>query len=174
MIGGGAIDWANHANLAGRMIEEQIDFNKAVETVVDYLNRNTNGNNWNNTLLIVTADHETGYLWGDGRVEDSTFFDVNNNGVFDHGVDYAHVKDNGVSNLPDVWYHSGNHSNTLVPFYAKGAFSELFHKCVVGKEPNLRAIYNLDRSWSGKYIDNTCVFKVMEEASLNKDHGRGK
>jgi alkaline phosphatase len=168
MIEGGAVDWANHANLVGRMIEEQIDFNKAVEAVVRYLDKNTNGNNWNNTLLIVTADHETGYLWGDGRVAGSTFFDVDGNGTFDHGIDYAHVKDNGTGNLPDVWYHSGSHSNSLVPFYARGASSELFKKCVIGKDPNLAAVYDLDETWNGRYIDNTCVFKIMERASLVK------
>jgi alkaline phosphatase len=164
MIEGGAVDWANHANLAGRMIEEQIDFNNAVKAVVDYLDNNTNGNNWDNTLLIVSADHETGYLWGDGRVEGSTFFDVNGNGVFDHGVDYAHVGDNGPGNLPDVWFHSWGHSNSLVPIYANGAGSELFEKCIIGNEPNLQAIYNLDETWSGDYIDNTCVYHVMSGA----------
>lgn len=161
VIEGGAVDWANHSNLAGRMIEEQLDFNKAVEAVVAYLDRNTEGNNWKNTLLIVAADHESGYLWGDGRVKGSTFFDVDKNGRFDHGVDYAHVKDSGAGKLPDVWYHSIGHSNSLVPLFAKGAGSELFEACVVGLEPNLRAIYGLDSSWSGNYIDNTCIYRVM-------------
>ncbi|KAF0219890.1 MAG: alkaline [Geobacteraceae bacterium] len=169
MIEGGAIDWANHANLTGRMIEEQIDFNNSVQAVVDYLDSNTNGNNWDNTLLIVTADHECGHLWGDGRVLGSTFFDVNANGVFDHGVDYAHVKNNGVGVLPETWYHSGSHTNALVPLFAKGADSELLANHVVGTENNLKAIYNLDDTWSGKYIDNTGVFHVMNTASLATD-----
>ncbi len=166
MIEGGAVDWANHANLAGRMIEEQIDFNEAVKAVVEYLDNNTNGNNWNNTLLIVTADHECGHLWGDGDVEGSTFFDVNGNGVFDHGVDYAHVKDNGVGNLPGTRYWSTQHTNALVPLYAKGARSERFNRCDNARDRNLRAVYNLDRTWSGKYIDNTCVYDVMKSAVL--------
>ncbi|HEX2967020.1 MAG TPA: alkaline phosphatase [Syntrophorhabdaceae bacterium] len=172
MIEGGAVDWANHADLAGRMIEEQIDFNRAVQVVVDYLNRNTNGNNWKNTLLIVTADHETGYLWGDGRVAGSTFFDVDGNGVFEHGVDYAHVKNNGKGNLPEVWYHSTGHSNSLVPLYAHGVSIELLHGCIVGKEPNLRKIYNLGKSWNKRYIDNTCVYEVMERAALKSEKPR--
>lgn len=166
MIEGGAVDWANHADLAGRMIEEQIDFNNSVKAVAEYLDNNTNGNNWDNTLLIVTADHECGHLWGDGRVAGSTFFDVNGNGVFDHGIDYAHVKDNGVNNLPDTWYHSGSHTNALVPFFAKGADSDLFVNQVIGTESNLRALYNLDESWDGKFIDNTGVYHVMKTASL--------
>jgi alkaline phosphatase len=167
MIEGGATDWANHSNQAGRMIEEQIDFNKAVEAVVDYLNHNTNGNNWQNTLLIVTSDHESGYLWGDGRISGSTFFDVNGNGIFDHGTDYAHVKDNGAGKLPEVWFHSIGHSNSLVPLFAQGSGSELFDRCVIGMEPNLQALYNLDKSWTGQFIDNTCVYRVMERAALS-------
>ncbi len=174
MIEGGAVDWANHADLAGRMIEEQIDFNDAVQAVVDYIDNNTKGNNWGNTLLVVTADHECGHLFGDGRVAGSTYFDVNANGVFDHGVDYAHVKDNGPGVLPETWYHSGSHTNALVPLFAKGARSELFNKCVAGKEQNLKAIYNLDDSWNSKYVDNTCVYRVMAEGSLGADEGLKK
>jgi alkaline phosphatase len=174
MIEGGAIDWANHANQAGRMIEEQMDFNKAVEAVVDYLNQNTNGNNWGNTLLVITSDHESGYLWGDGRIEGSTFFDVNGNGTFDHGIDYAHVKNNGAGKLPDVWFHSGNHSNSLVPFFAKGAQSDLIKNCEIGIDTNLKAIYKLNDTWTGKYIDNTCVFRVLEGSSFIKMEASGK
>lgn len=163
MIEGGAIDWAGHANQLDRIIEEQIDFNNSVQAVVDYLDNNTNGNNWGNTLLIVTADHETGYLWGDGT---GSFFDVNGNGIFDDGIDYAHITDKGVNTLPGGKFYSGDHSNSLVPLYAKGARSERFNHCMAGKNENLRAIYNLDESWNGKYIDNTCVYEVMKNASL--------
>jgi alkaline phosphatase len=165
MIEGGAIDWANHSNLVGRMIEEETDFNNSVQTVVDYLNAGTNGNDWSNTLLIVTADHETGHLWGDGRVAGSTFFDVNGNGTYDFGVDYAHVKDNGAGVLPDTWYFHGNHTNALVPLFAMGAGSELFADYVIGVEGNLRNLYNLDSSWSGQYVDNTSIFEVMTKAT---------
>lgn len=169
MIEGGAIDWAGHAGQLDRIIEEQIDFNNSVQAVADYLDNNINGNNWGNTLLIVTADHETGYLWGDGT---GTFFDVNGNSTFDALVDYPHVKDNGAGVLPGGMFYSVflnnayQHTNSLVPLYAEGARSSEFNECVVGKEPNLRAIYNLDDSWSGKYVDNTCVFTVMKSASL--------
>lgn len=169
MIEGGAIDWANHADLTGRMIEEQIDFNDSVQAVVNYLDNNTSGNNWDNTLLIVTADHECGHLWGDGRVAGSTFFDVNGNGMFDHGVDYAHVKNNGIGALPETWYHSTSHTNALVPLFAKGADSDLLANHVVGTDANLKAIYDLDNSWNGKYIDNTSIFHIMNMASLATD-----
>ncbi|MDT8380410.1 MAG: alkaline phosphatase, partial [Desulfotignum sp.] len=165
MIEGGAVDWAGHANQLDRVIEEQTDFNNAVQAVIDYLDNNTNGNNWGNTLLIVTADHETGHLWGDGK---GSFFDVNGNGIFDDGTDYAHVTDKGMDNLPGVKFHSGNHTNALVPLFAKGARSEAFNFCVEGRDPNLKAMYDLDESWNGKYIDNTCVYQVMMSASFGE------
>ena len=63
MIEGGAVDWANHANEPDRMIEEQIDYLKAVEAVVAWVESH---GNWNDTLVILTADHETGLLVGTG------------------------------------------------------------------------------------------------------------
>jgi alkaline phosphatase len=165
MIEGGAVDWAGHANQLDRVIEEQTDFNNAVQAVIDYLDNNTNGNNWGNTLLIVTADHETGHLWGDGT---GSFFDVNSNGIFDDGTDYAHVTENGMNALPGAKFHSGDHTNSLVPLFAKGARSEAFNFCVEGRDPNLKAMYDLDGSWNGKYIDNTCVYQVMMSASFGE------
>ena len=60
-IEGGAIDWANHQNNASRMIEEQLDFIAAMEAVIAWVEANSH---WGESLLILTADHETGLLWG--------------------------------------------------------------------------------------------------------------
>lgn len=54
MIEGSQIDWGGHANDAEYLIEEVLDFNKTVGAVMDFAERN------GNTLVIVTADHETG------------------------------------------------------------------------------------------------------------------
>ena len=63
MIEGGAIDWMGHANNMPRYIEEQIDFNLAVDAVVEWVEANSS---WDETLLIVTSDHECGGIWGAG------------------------------------------------------------------------------------------------------------
>jgi len=65
MIEGGAIDWANHSNNLQRAIEEQIDFNNSVKAVMDWIDDNSS---WEETLRIVTADRETGNLWGTSSV----------------------------------------------------------------------------------------------------------
>jgi alkaline phosphatase len=146
MIEGGAVDWANHANGLRRSIDEQVDFNNAVQYVVDYLNSNTNGNNWGNTLLIVTADHETGALWGPTK------------GAFNQ------VVDNGVGNLPGAAYNSGSHTNALVPFFAKGADADLFNQYLTGLDPDMAKMYGIADAFN-KYIDNTDIFKVMSAAN---------
>jgi alkaline phosphatase len=54
MIEGGQIDWAGHANDAGWMLNELVKFDEAIEAVYEWVK------NRNDTLVVVTADHETG------------------------------------------------------------------------------------------------------------------
>lgn len=68
MIEGSQIDWAGHGNDSDGIVAEMIDFNKAIKEVLDFAEKD------GNTLVIVTADHETGgyaIIGGDknGKVE---------------------------------------------------------------------------------------------------------
>lgn len=54
MIEGGLIDYAGHDNDAGTMLQETLDFDASVRVAMDYVDKHPD------TLLIVTADHETG------------------------------------------------------------------------------------------------------------------
>ncbi len=54
MVEGSQIDWGGHANDANYIIEEMKDFDKTVGVALDFAEKN------DNTLVIVTADHETG------------------------------------------------------------------------------------------------------------------
>ncbi len=141
MIEGAAIDFGGHDNNLARMIEEQIDFNRAVEAVVDWVNANST---WDETLLIVTADHETGQLWGP---------DAGLPANFDLPVN------NGAGNLPTAAFCSGQHTNALVPIYSKGYGSEAFATQVDGTDPNAAAVWGI----GGLYIDNTDIFTAMRD-----------
>lgn len=121
MIEGGAVDWAGHANQSGRLIEEQEDFNQAVDSVCKWVEENSN---WDETLVIVTGDHETGYLTGT------------------KGVDKVINQGKGV--MPTMSWNSGDHTNQLIPFFAKGVGAEIFKKLADEKDP-IR----------GFYLDNT-------------------
>lgn len=54
MVEGGQIDWAGHANDAGWMLNEILQFDKAVGAAVAFAQTHKD------TLVVVTADHETG------------------------------------------------------------------------------------------------------------------
>lgn len=54
MIEGGQIDWAAHNNDAGDLLHQMLKFDESVQAVYDWVN------NRNDTLVVITADHETG------------------------------------------------------------------------------------------------------------------
>jgi len=67
MVEGSQIDWAGHDKNLKRSIEETLDMDRAVKVAYEYARKN------GNTLVVVTADHETGGLSiTGGAVEDST------------------------------------------------------------------------------------------------------
>lgn len=104
LVEGGAIDWAGHANDMQRMIEELSNFDAAVQAVIQWVKDSTNDAGWDNTLVIVTADHETGYLQPVGHHTGAA--------VIEHqcwGVDCK------------GWHE---HTNSLVPIYAQGVGAE--------------------------------------------------
>ncbi len=54
MVEAGQIDWAGHDNDTGTMLHEMLKLNDTLELILDWQEKNTD------TLLVVTADHETG------------------------------------------------------------------------------------------------------------------
>lgn len=57
MVEGGKIDWACHANDAASTLIDTIELDKAVEEAVEFYNEHPD-----ETLILVTGDHETGGL----------------------------------------------------------------------------------------------------------------
>ncbi len=65
MVEGSQIDWGGHDNDVEYIIQETIDFDEAVGVGLDFAEKD------GQTLLLVTADHETGgFALEDGSVED--------------------------------------------------------------------------------------------------------
>ncbi|MDP8244249.1 MAG: alkaline phosphatase [Candidatus Hinthialibacter antarcticus] len=132
MAEGGAVDWASHGNQPGRMIEEQIDFDRAIEYTVAWVEKHSS---WDETALLITADHECGYLCGPGS--DPTW-----QPLFSYGA----------GKMPGMEFHSGGHTNQLVPLFVKGAGTEKYKDKVIGKDPV-----------HGPFIDNTSIPTVVRE-----------
>lgn len=81
MVEGGKVDWACHANDAAASIQETIAFNESVNQAVEFYN-----NHKDETLIVVTADHETGgFTIGFNGTGYQTFFEKlqNVNSSFD-------------------------------------------------------------------------------------------
>lgn len=99
MVEGAQIDWAGHGNQAEYMISEVNDFERTVNQVMDYAERD------GETLVIVTADHETGG------------FTLGAAGSNYDGADYSVITPT---------FATTNHSAALVPVFAYGPGAENF------------------------------------------------
>lgn len=94
MVEGSQIDWAGHKNDGDHVISEVIDFDDAVGAGLDFAEEN------GETLVIITADHETGgFALLDGSVDNQT---VDNTGFVQKG-----------------------HTATMVPLFAYGPGCEV-------------------------------------------------
>ncbi|MCL9777263.1 alkaline phosphatase [Vibrio sp. S4B1] len=95
MVEGSQIDFAGHINDEERMIHETIKFDESVKSAIDWAETR------DDTMVIVTADHETGGL--------------------------ELLKTNGAGEVPEVSWLWGNHTNVPVPMMAWGVNSEVVH-----------------------------------------------
>jgi len=182
MAEGGAPDWMAHANHMPRFIEEQMDFNRAVDTVIDWVEEHSS---WDETLLIVTSDHETGGIWGAGTfrngaggpVASSRDEDAIKAARFDPREDRFHefraVQNRGAGNLPGYQFASGNHTNELVPLWALGPGSGALAKHT-RLDTGARALWGRGTpyDWDGQYVANTAVFHAMHGALLTDYRNR--
>ena len=164
MVEGGAIDWGAHANDMNHMIGEQIDFYNAVQAVISWVEDPTNDSSWANTLVIITADHDTGYLTaGVGIFPDVPLGNVNDttlslekiyNGSGGRRASWIDSDNNGYIDATETVYwvwNSNTHINTLVPLSARGPGADLFADFIAGND-----------TVRGNYIDNTDVYTVMD------------
>jgi alkaline phosphatase len=92
LVEGGRIDHACHANDIERAVGETIEFSRAVSVAVAWSESHPD------TLLIVTADHETGGL--------------------------QVLANNGAGNLPAVTWGTTGHTPVPVPVFARGIGAE--------------------------------------------------
>lgn len=103
MVEGSQIDWGGHSNDADYLVSELIDFDDAVGVALDYAEQD------GNTLVIVTADHETGGFTLASKVkkrEDGTSYN-----------DYNEL---------NMTFSTDGHSATLIPVFAYGPGAEEF------------------------------------------------
>jgi alkaline phosphatase len=94
MVEGSQIDWAGHDNNTEYLVSEMIDFDEAIGEALHFARRDRK------TLVIVTADHETGGM----------------------AIEKGHMESGQVSGL----FGSDGHTGVMVPVFAFGPGAESF------------------------------------------------
>ena len=94
LVEGSQIDWGGHDNDSEHLISEMLEFDKTIETVFNFADKDKN------TLVVITADHETGGA-----------------AIVDGNLEESFVK---------IKYVSGDHTATMVPIFSLGPYSSLF------------------------------------------------
>ena len=130
MVEGGAIDWACHENHLERTVGETLEFAKAFQAVIQWMGRR------DDTLVIVTADHECGGLWV--------------------------VQPKGAGEYPDVFWASKGHTGANVPLYALGPGAERLEGVV--DNTDLFAVMSGETSPAGTPAEQVPVSKEKQEA----------
>lgn len=127
MSEGGRIDWACHANDGLTTILETIDFDLAVQIAVAFAEKHPE-----ETLIVVTADHETGGLSLGWEKRYTMHFDQLEEQTASKDKLLADGKKKEVEHIEEmnrrarIGWTTSSHTGIPVPVYAMGAGSELF------------------------------------------------
>lgn len=123
MAEGGKIDWAAHSNDAKTDILEIIDFADAVEVAYNFYLKHPD-----ETLIIVTADHDTGGAsLGRNKGGYVINFDSFSDQSSSFAVDNEIIKNNSERNeKANIGWTTSGHTGVYVPVYSIGAGNQRF------------------------------------------------
>lgn len=121
MCEGGAIDWEAHDNRTMRMVNEVLEFDKAIQVAYEFYLKHKD-----ETLIVVTADHETGgiTLGSSGHINwerfENQWIESGKKNILDREANRHFNKECGIS------WTTGGHTGGAVPVYAIGKGAEKF------------------------------------------------
>jgi alkaline phosphatase len=149
----GDIDWANHDRSFPQMIGTTWGLNEAVRAAIQFVEQPGDEVRWNNTLLLVTADHGNSYM----RLRRAKGVPVLGLGELPAFSGRITINPDGTSSyLPasaPVFYGSGSHTDELVMLYARGK--------------GINTLAKRQGRWypGTQILDNTQLFEAMAEAA---------
>lgn len=143
MVEGGAVDWMAHANNLPRIVEEQIDFNRAVEAAVEWVETESS---WDETMVVVTTDHGNGLMLGPQSDQ----------------VPFQPIQNQGAGQLPLARWDTDNHTTELVRVYAQGAGADGLAALADQRDYGLG--YYGKEGDEQLYLDNTELHDAMVSA----------
>ena len=135
----GDIDWANHANDFPRMLGALHSLDEAVRAIESFIDQPDDAIDWDNSLVVVTADHATGLF----RFTSSSAIGMGSLPSSRAGGNYEYPGGT-------VSYHTTGHANELVTVAARGAEAEAVFAGFSGA------------GWPGTaIIDNTDIYRAI-------------
>lgn len=126
MAEGGLIDWTAHSNDLAGTVFEILDFDEAISVAYEFYKKHPE-----QTLIVVTADHETGgpALGGKGRKIDLTVIDsISTSATTSEVEEYLNNKTvmSELTEKANIGWTTTSHCGGPVPVWAIGAGSEKF------------------------------------------------
>lgn len=128
MVEGGKIDWAAHSNDLSGTIFEMLDFDAAIALAYEFYKQHPS-----ETLIVVTADHETGGVTlgrEKGYVYDLSVVKAPGESSITAGSDVSNymsgVSADSLSKVARIGWTTTSHTGGAVPVFAVGAGSGLF------------------------------------------------
>ena len=120
---GGAIDWAAHDNRTMSMVENVLDLDGAIKVAYEFYKKHPK-----QTLIVVTADHETGGLtlgcgsstinWG---ALENQWIESGKKNILDYDGNRS------MNKSCSIGWTTGSHTGGAVPVYAIGVGAERFN-----------------------------------------------
>ena len=126
MVEGGKIDWAAHSNDLAGTIFEMLDFDQAIAVAYEFYKKHPQ-----ETLIVVTADHETGGVTlgrQKGYVYDLSVVKQAEKATEDTDVsNYMNdISKDSLSVVAKIGWTTTSHTGGAVPVFAVGAGSGMF------------------------------------------------
>ena len=171
MCEGGKIDFAAHNNDAAGTITETIDMDEAIAVAYEFYKQHPN-----ETLIVVTADHETGGLTL-GREKGYKMYlnevekVINEAKKSDITLDNYMTKDvrDTLSKKARIGWTTRSHTGIAVPVFAVGSHSSLF----AGRQNNIDIPKNIMRAMgaTAEYTDHYYKRKAIfdKDAPINSN-----
>jgi alkaline phosphatase len=160
MVEGGDIDWSAHDNNMDNLIGTMLDFDKSVQSVMDWIEEN---GGWEENLLVVTADHDH-YLTL--SPDFPKLLATEGAEALTYELHTPEESGQYWGSDPEVKYGWGSHTNRPVPVYYQGEGSEVLDS-LVGEGYNS---YGFEIPGLPNHVDQTHIFQTMAAAVTGTDN----
>ncbi len=119
---GGTIDWAGHSNQSMAMVMDVISFDEAINVAFEFYKKNPK-----ETLIVVTADHETGGVSLGAGPDNIDWATLEKTWRENEGKELGWKENSELNRRASIGWTTGSHTGAPVPVFAIGKGAEKFN-----------------------------------------------